>query len=128
MQALLLPVGDEWHSLDLAVVREVVRALPITAVPRGPSWLLGLVNLRGDIVPVIDSAGALGVRDPGEPTHLTVADTPNGRAAVAATGAPEQVTLGDPAGTGETRGALGRFAVGDRVTTLLDLDDLVRRP
>jgi purine-binding chemotaxis protein CheW len=124
MQALLLPVGDELHALYLGLVREVVPMAPITPVPGSPSWLLGVVNLRGEILPVIDSARPLGIRDAGPRTHLTVADTSAGPAAVAVTGAPEPCTLGEPAGASEHAGACGRFVAGDRIATLLDLEAL----
>lgn len=124
MQALLLPVGSELHALYLGVVREVVPAGLITVVPGAPSWLLGVMNLRGEILPVVDTARSLGVTDAGKRTHMAIADTSAGPAAVAATGPPEPCTLGDPAGTSERPGGCGRFAAGDRVATLLDLDAL----
>jgi purine-binding chemotaxis protein CheW len=47
-------LGDEHYSLPLTKVREIIRICPITAVPRMPSHLLGVINLRGKIVPVMD--------------------------------------------------------------------------
>lgn len=127
MQALLLPVGDEWHAVELGVVHEVLRAPPVTPVPNGPAWLIGLVNIRGQIVPVVDTGAPLGLAALGDPTHLAVTDTGGGIAAVGATGAPEPVTLGEAARAGDAPGARAWYDVGDRVVTLLDLDDLLDR-
>ena len=47
-------LGDEHYSLPITKVREIIRLSPITPVPRMPSHLLGVINLRGKIVPVMD--------------------------------------------------------------------------
>jgi hypothetical protein len=88
-------------------------------------WLLGLVNLRGEIVPVIDTSRSFDVAVAGPPTHLTIADTSFGLAAVAASGAPRPATLLEQAGPGDHTGNAGQFDTGDVVATLVDLDALV---
>ena len=35
-------------------VREVLDAVPVTKVPRSPDFMLGVINLRGSVVPVVD--------------------------------------------------------------------------
>ena len=47
-------LGQEHYSLAVAEVREIIRLCPITPVPRMPEHFLGVINLRGKIVPVID--------------------------------------------------------------------------
>ena len=47
-------LGEEHYSLPLTKVREIIRICPITPVPRMPAHLLGVINLRGKIVPVMD--------------------------------------------------------------------------
>ncbi|MDH3492256.1 MAG: chemotaxis protein CheW [Acidobacteriota bacterium] len=40
-------------------VAEVVRMLPLTVIPNVPAWFLGIANLRGDILSVIDLSGLI---------------------------------------------------------------------
>lgn len=40
---------------------EVVPMMPVTAIPNGPAWLLGMINLRGNLIPVCDMNLALGL-------------------------------------------------------------------
>ncbi len=47
-------LGQEHYSLPLTKVREIIRICPITPVPRMPAHWLGVINLRGKIVPVMD--------------------------------------------------------------------------
>ena len=42
------------YAVPVERVREIIRMRPLTAVPRSPGWLLGVVALRGEIVEVVD--------------------------------------------------------------------------
>lgn len=53
-------LGPEYLAIDVLKVQEVVRFLPITPVPNGPDYYAGLMNLRGQIVPVVDLRRRLG--------------------------------------------------------------------
>ncbi len=45
---------DELYGIDIDKAAEIMRMVPIRAVPNVPDFVLGLINLRGSIVPVID--------------------------------------------------------------------------
>jgi len=47
-------LGDAAYALDTALVEEVVRPRRITRVPHAPGYVLGIMNLRGKIVTVLD--------------------------------------------------------------------------
>lgn len=47
-------VGDEEYVVDLKRVREVVPPLPVRPVPRAPEAVEGVVDLRGEVVPLVD--------------------------------------------------------------------------
>lgn len=49
------------YAVSLAAVREVIRPGDITPVPGSPSDVLGIVNLRGQIVPVLDGRRRFGL-------------------------------------------------------------------
>jgi purine-binding chemotaxis protein CheW len=124
--ALVLPVGDEWHAVALPSVREVLAAPAIAPLPDSPRWLAGLVNVRGEILPTIDTGRALG-QGTTEPTHVAVVETAVGPVAVLTTGPPEPAVLGHRQGDGRGPGAAARYAIDEhRVATVLDLEALVR--
>jgi purine-binding chemotaxis protein CheW len=60
---LTFRVGGESCAVDLAHIREIVRFESATRVPRVPDCVRGVVNLRGNIVPVIDLAAGLGLAE-----------------------------------------------------------------
>jgi len=47
-------LGDEAYCLPILQVREIIRLSPVTPVPRMPTFVKGVINLRGKIVPVMD--------------------------------------------------------------------------
>lgn len=53
-------VGDHVFGLDILGVREIIRAVEITPVPRTEPHIRGLINLRGQIVTILELAVRLG--------------------------------------------------------------------
>jgi hypothetical protein len=125
VQALLLPLADEWYALELAAVREVVPAPAITHLPGAPAGVLGVFNLRGEVVPVLDTAALLGIGRLSHVTHVAVVETEAGLGGLAADGPARAGALGEPAGPADLPGALGRYAADGRLATLLDVDDVL---
>jgi purine-binding chemotaxis protein CheW len=67
-ELLRLEVAGAPYALPIESVREIVRLVPVTRVPRAPSLVLGVITLRGEIVQVLDLRRALGA-EPAEPTR-----------------------------------------------------------
>ena len=53
-QYFVFDLEDQRYALSLAVVLKVIRAVELTALPEAPENLMGLLNLRGEIVPVLN--------------------------------------------------------------------------
>ena len=54
LQLVTFHVGDEQFAVDILAVQEINRLTQITQAPESPPGVLGVINLRGRIVPVID--------------------------------------------------------------------------
>jgi purine-binding chemotaxis protein CheW len=124
MRALLMPVGPDWYAVATESVREVVAQPMLTAVPTGPDALVGLFNLRGEIVPLFDTAALLGIGRVGAGSFGTVVLTELGPAGLAVTGVPEAVEIGALAAT-EMPAGVGTCSIGGRVATLIDVELLL---
>lgn len=74
IRACTFRIGRDSFAIEAASVTEVIRGGRLTRVPRAPSVVLGLVHLRGRIVPVIDLAARLAVESTGGDAgaHLVV--------------------------------------------------------
>ncbi|MCU0657834.1 MAG: chemotaxis protein CheW [Polyangiaceae bacterium] len=60
---LALRLGSEIYGVPLTHVREILVAPPLTQVPRAPHDVLGIINVRGHLVTVIDLKRRLGLPD-----------------------------------------------------------------
>jgi purine-binding chemotaxis protein CheW len=51
---LTFALGNEEYGLEILKVREIIGYMDITAVPQMPPYIKGVINLRGQVIPVID--------------------------------------------------------------------------
>lgn len=51
---LTFSLGAEDYALDISRIREIIKPREITEIPRVPDFLLGIISLRGSIIPVFD--------------------------------------------------------------------------
>lgn len=119
-RALLLPIGKDLYALPMEWVLEVVAAPKVTRLVTAPSTVLGLFNLRGRIVPMVDTAALLGVGTVKSTVFVVVVDCPQGIAGLAVTGFPLRGVLDTPTGPSELPGTAGLFEVDGQVVSLLD--------
>jgi len=54
MQVVSFALGSEEYGVDIAQVQEINRMVTITHVPRAPHFMEGVINLRGQLIPIID--------------------------------------------------------------------------
>lgn len=59
---LTFKLGKEEYGLEILKVKEIIGLMDITTVPRTPSFLKGVINLRGKIIPVIDLRAKFGLK------------------------------------------------------------------
>jgi purine-binding chemotaxis protein CheW len=69
-QLVVFNLANEDYGVDIAAVDGIVKMQPITTVPRAPSFVEGVTNLRGEVMPVIDLRKRFGL-PPGETTKET---------------------------------------------------------
>lgn len=54
VQLACFRVGGELYALDIMNIREIIRPQKITAIPKAPRFIEGVINLRGAVIPVTD--------------------------------------------------------------------------
>lgn len=63
LQFVGFSIGMEKFGVDILTVQEIIRSTKVTPVPNSPSFVEGVINLRGDIIPVIDLRKRLNLYD-----------------------------------------------------------------
>lgn len=67
-QLVICRVDGEEYALDINNVKEIIRVVNITRVPSSPECLRGIINLRGQVLPVMDMSKRLNL------SKLTISD------------------------------------------------------
>jgi len=129
-------VGDEEYCFEILKVQEIIRMVPITAVPSAPGHLEGIINLRGRIIPIIDFRRRFNIT--GECTVdeaekvIVVTATRNATIGFIVDGVsqvlklPQEQLSPAPAGTagGDAEAIRGVGNIGDRLVMVLDLEKM----
>ena len=73
---LTFVLADEEYGISILTVREIIGMLPITSVPQTPSFVKGVINLRGKVIPILDLRTKFGMPsiDYTEKTSIIVVD------------------------------------------------------
>lgn len=140
-QVLTFSLGDENFGVDILRVKEIRGWTPVTKIPKVPPHVLGVLNLRGSIVPIIDLRVRFGLAQ-AEFTPLTViivlsvvvangnrefglvVDGVSDVVNIAAGNLKETPSLGS---TATVEFIQGLAIVADRMLILLDVDELIHR-
>ena len=125
MHGVLMPIHDDIYAMPIEWVREVLADPTVTRLATAPPAVLGLINLRGEIVPLLDTAALLGLGTVAAASFAVVVNTPLGPAALAVTSFPQRAELTDPLGRSELRGTTETYRVNERVVVVLDADVLL---
>lgn len=121
MRAAIISLGETLFMIDLKNVREVFIVESITPVPGMPSGLVGVTNLRGTVIPLLDLRSMFGLDAAAALRYAVVVRHSNWQVGVLVDSVPEIRTIAKdellpaPVGTGE-----GAFPF---VSTVVKLED-----
>lgn len=71
IEFVTLVAGKQSFCIEITQIREIRRWSPVTLLPHSPDYVLGVINLRGAVIPILDLAAKLGF-DAIEPTERHV--------------------------------------------------------
>lgn len=123
------------YGADISVVREVNYLTPVTRLPNTPDYVDGVLNLRGQVLPVINLRSRLGLaaRSGDSDTRVMILDLGDRSAAMVVDGVEAVVTLRDEEMTAPDTGVRlpgqdyvkGVARSGDRLVIVMDLRRLL---
>lgn len=75
-------VGDAMCGMDILLIQEINKIMQLTPVPQAPEYVMGVLNLRGKIVTILDLAKKVGLGDTpvNEHTRNIIVNTHDGSA------------------------------------------------
>lgn len=136
LQQLTITLADEEYGIDILSVREIRAWSKVTRIPQTPVYVLGVLNLRGAIVPVIDLRLRFGLpRENYDGTTVTVVVAVGDRLFGVVADAVADVfdayedkikPVPDLGAIVDTRFLKGLAGDGERMVMLLDVEKLMR--
>jgi len=135
-QYVLFRAGSEEFGLPISRVSSIIRFETVTPVPRAPGGVLGVIDLRGRVIPIVDLGRKLfGTRfEPLSRSRIIVAEGTDGPVGLAVDGASEVATFAPddlmPAPAGAVAPDISDafeavVHLGTRLIILLDLDRIL---
>lgn len=118
-------MGGEHYALPVGDVSEVADIGELTPLPGAPRPFLGIRNLRGEVLPVIDLAGALAIEAAGEPRRIVVAQAGALRAGLAVESVEGVLELTGPQLPTEAPALKGAALVDDTLVGIVDVPRLL---
>lgn len=133
MQVACFQVGRNFYALDIMTVKEVINPPAITSLPHAPSFVEGIIELRGTFLPVIDLRKRFGIELLAQDYKIVVAMM-GGRQVGLVVDAIDEVSRIDPTMVQPTpdiavgpksRFFIGLVKLGERVVVLLDVEQIL---
>jgi len=126
MRVLVMAVNDAFFAVPMATVHQVLRHPKVTRVPLSPAGLLGVVNVRGEIVPFLDTGVLTGTGSLEDPPFAVLVSGETEMVALATEALPIAADFEEPVGPGTQPGELGVYSSGGRPVVLVDIEELVK--
>jgi len=125
-RVLVLAANDAYFAVPMDRVHQVLRHPLVTRIPLSPAGLIGVVNVRGEIVPLLDTAVLTGTGSLDEPPFAVLVSSGEDMVALAAQELPTAADFEEPVGAGAQPGEVGVYSNGGRLVVLIDVEELVK--
>lgn len=118
---LRVQTGGEHYALPVKDILEVAELGELTPLPGAARVFLGLRNLRGEVLPIVDLAALLGVTAGGDPKRIVVAQSGTLRAGLAVESVVGVGDLQEPDTPTESAGLKGAKLVDGTLVGIVDV-------
>jgi purine-binding chemotaxis protein CheW len=135
LHVVTFALGGEEYGVEIAQVQEINRMVTITAVPRTPEFVEGVINLRGRLIPIVDLRSRFGMErsERDKQTRIVVTEIANRRVGMVVDSVSEVLRIPvekieaapELVSSAETQYIRGVGSVGDRLIILIDLGTVV---
>lgn len=129
-QMVLFLLGSEEYGIPISQVKELIHYVGATQLPQAPDAVEGVINLRGNVVPVVELARRLGMSAGSEEKKAIIVETGGQVIGILVDEVTEVITLQDtaiepvPVSASANDYISGIGKVSDRLLILLNVDKL----
>ena len=126
IRVLMFGVNAAFFAVPMETVHQVLRHPVLITIPLSPTGLLGVVNVRGEIVPLLDTGVLTGTGPLNQSPFAVLVSGQKDMVALAAEELPIAADFDEPVGPGTRPGELGVYSSGGRLVVLIDIDEMAK--
>ncbi len=140
LQLVTFQLGAEEYGVPISQIQEIDRLAKITKVPKAAQFIEGITNLRGEVIPVLDTRKRFGleVKPPDDRTRIIIVDLGGVKTGLVVDSVREVLNLSrkdiapppDAIGSGVDQqfiSGIGKVDSGKRMIVLLDVEKILSR-
>ncbi|MCG3207929.1 MAG: hypothetical protein FOGNACKC_01530 [Anaerolineae bacterium] len=135
-QLVVFSLANEFYGVDITLVESIVRTERVTVVPHAPQFIDGVINMRGEVLPVIDLSSRFGLprNEETKDTRIIVIEVNQLRVGMVVDAVTEVLNVSESlieppsplVMTIDSAFVNGIAKVPDRLIILLDLDKIIQ--
>ena len=133
LQIVVFRLSSEEYALPITKVKDINRFMPLTKMPKSPVFMKGVINLRGEIIPVVDLRERFGLtaNEATDDSRIMIVDFNNQLIGIVVDGVTEVITI--PAAEIDIPPAASKLNIkqvpgigkfNNRLLILLDIDEV----
>lgn len=95
LQIVVFRLSSEEYALPITKVKDINRIMPLTKMPKSPAFMKGVINLRGEIIPVVDLRERFGLttNEATDDSRIMIVDFNNQLIGIIVDGVTEVITI-----------------------------------
>src|SRR5258708_14843736 len=126
IRVLMFGVNAAFFAVPMETVHQVLRHPVLTTIPLSPTGLLGVVNVRGEIVPLLDTGVLTGTGPLNQSPFAVLVSGQKDMVALAAEELPIAADFEEPVGPGTRPGERAVYSSAGATVVLIDIDEMAK--
>lgn len=131
MQIIIFKLRDQYYAISTENVEEISKNISITKVPNAPTWVEGLVNLRGNVVTLINLCKLLQQEDSSCYNNIIIIQDEEEKVAIIVEDVVEVVDIEEEdiqkIGEETADGIIGIIRIKDEIVNIIDINMLISK-
>ncbi|MGO1468776.1 MAG: chemotaxis protein CheW [Tissierella sp.] len=128
MQIIIFTLNDKYYAINTKEVEEITKTISLTNVPNSEDWTEGLINLRGNVVTLINMNKLLLQEEDSCYNNIIIVENEEERIGILVKEVIEVVNIEEEKIENfniDNDGILGIYRIENRVINIIDIDSLL---
>lgn len=129
MQIIVFTLGEKYYAFNSEKVEEISKLIESTTVPKSPAWIEGLINLRGNVVSLVNLSRLMKHEDKGCYTNIVIVNVKDEKIGIMVSEVKEVLKIKETdiekvsMETGD--GVVGILQLEEKLVNYIDLDLII---